>query len=64
MLKDCIANLEVARSRSGFPTIVVGTVRDVDAVPLGILTCFKHQISIGVSFQLFVLIIANVSVGS
>ena len=51
ILKDCIADLELARSRSGFPTVVVATVRDVDTVPLSVLACFKHQIHIDVSIS-------------
>lgn len=46
VLKECLIMLEMARSRTGFPTAVVATARDKDTVPLSVLACFKHQITV------------------
>ncbi|PVF99114.1 AAA-domain-containing protein [Serendipita vermifera] len=45
ILQECISNLHAAWARTGFPIIVVATVHDVDAIPLSVRACFKHQIA-------------------
>ncbi|KAG8760764.1 peroxisomal assembly protein [Serendipita sp. 396] len=45
-LHECINDLHSSWTRSGYPTFVLGTVRDSDALPLGVIACFKHQVSI------------------
>ncbi|KAG8804311.1 peroxisomal assembly protein, partial [Serendipita sp. 399] len=45
-LQECIDNLQSAWTRSGYPTLVFATVRNADALPLGVISCFKHHISL------------------
>lgn len=51
-LEKCISSIRSAWTGSGYPTIVVATVRDMDALPLSAVACFKHQIQLNVRLLL------------
>lgn len=48
VLEDAMIALQEASAVTGWPSILVGTTSDVDAVPGEVLGCFKQEIEIGV----------------
>lgn len=45
VLHDCLAELRKAWRESGLPVVLVATTSDADQLPVGILGCFKHDIT-------------------
>ncbi|KAJ6500326.1 AAA-domain-containing protein [Mycena sanguinolenta] len=45
VLRECIENMQNSWRISGHPIIVFATTSDADRVPMGILSCFKHEVA-------------------
>ncbi|KAI8377091.1 P-loop containing nucleoside triphosphate hydrolase protein [Choanephora cucurbitarum] len=46
-LQECIKNVNNSHATTGYPVMVIATASDVDALPSSVLSCFRHEISIG-----------------
>jgi len=49
VLRECIGDVRQAWKIAGFPTLIIGTTSETGKVPVGVLSCFKHEISFEVS---------------
>ncbi|KAI9483939.1 MAG: P-loop containing nucleoside triphosphate hydrolase protein [Benjaminiella poitrasii] len=47
VLQECIKNVNAAHAMTGFPVMVVATTGDIDTLPSSVLSCFRHEVSIG-----------------
>ncbi|CEP13142.1 hypothetical protein [Parasitella parasitica] len=47
VLQECIQNVNAAHATTGYPVMVIATTGDIDALPSSVLSCFRHEISIG-----------------
>jgi hypothetical protein len=48
-IEDCLENLAKAQQETSWPTMVVATTDDVDALSVRLLGCFPHRIEMQVS---------------
>ncbi len=53
VLEDAMQSLREASAESGWPSLLLGTTGDFEAVPGEVLACFKQEIDIGVSMLYF-----------
>ncbi|KAI8390353.1 P-loop containing nucleoside triphosphate hydrolase protein [Blakeslea trispora] len=47
VLQECIKSINNSHTTTGYPVMVVATASDIDALPSSVLSCFRHEISIG-----------------
>ncbi|KAJ7093066.1 AAA-domain-containing protein [Mycena epipterygia] len=45
VLRECIDNVQKSWRISGHPVMVFATTAEADRVPMGILSCFKHEVA-------------------
>ncbi|KAJ6606664.1 AAA-domain-containing protein [Mycena vulgaris] len=45
VLRECIDNVQKSWRMSGHPVMVFATTAEADRVPMGILSCFKHEVA-------------------
>jgi hypothetical protein len=53
VLAECIRGLGAAWGSTGYPVAVVATTAEPDAIPVGVMACFRHEIvlEVGVDFK-------------
>ncbi|KAF5376523.1 hypothetical protein D9757_008308 [Collybiopsis confluens] len=44
-LRDCVQAAHHTWKMSGYPVIICGTTSMIESVPIGLLSCFKHEVS-------------------
>jgi hypothetical protein len=54
VLRECMNDLQNGWKLTGWPVIVVASTSDADRIPLGVLGCFKHDITFEVRYFAFV----------
>ncbi|KAJ7734916.1 AAA-domain-containing protein [Mycena maculata] len=45
VLRECIENVQNSWRISGYPVMVFATTAEAERVPMGILSCFKHEVT-------------------
>ena len=45
VLRECVAEAHQAWRVTEYPVVVVGTTSEAGQVPMGVLSCFKHEIA-------------------
>ncbi|KAF9557670.1 AAA-domain-containing protein [Agrocybe pediades] len=45
VLRECLEGIQAGWRLTGYPVIVMGTIRDSSRVPANLLGCFKHEIA-------------------
>ena len=45
VLRECMTEAHQAWRTTEYPVVVIGTTSEVGQVPMGVLSCFKHEIA-------------------
>ena len=48
-LQECITDITLEWKKTGFPVLLLGTTSEAGSIPVGLSSCFKHELGFEVS---------------
>lgn len=52
VLQECVRSLSQSWNLSGYPVVVFGTTSEPGRIPVGVQSCFKHEVEFDVTWLL------------